>query len=101
MEMLTNYEYTIDYTIDYTNDADGAAETWGIEAGYGIISAAQMLAWVETNCGAACPGETAGCFANNGSIVSGSDQPLVNLRNVLCTKDGPVVPLLPRRTKTI
>ncbi len=53
MDMLTNY----DYTIDYTNDADGAAETWGIEAGYGIISATQMLAWVEANCGAACPGE--------------------------------------------
>lgn len=52
--MLTNY----DYTIDYTNDADGAAETWGTEAGYGIISASQMLAWVEANCGVACPGET-------------------------------------------
>ncbi|CAM9901846.1 unnamed protein product, partial [Ectocarpus sp. 12 AP-2014] len=35
MEMLTNYEFTI----DYTNDADGAAETWGNEAGHGIISA--------------------------------------------------------------
>ena len=57
MDMLTNY----DYTIDYTNDADGTAETWGIEAGYGIISASQMLAWVETNCGAACPGETGRC----------------------------------------
>ncbi|CAN0342431.1 unnamed protein product, partial [Ectocarpus sp. 4 AP-2014] len=52
MEMLTNY----DYTIDYTSDAGGAAETWGTEAGHGIISAAQMLAWVEENCGEACPG---------------------------------------------
>ncbi|CAM9249348.1 unnamed protein product [Ectocarpus sp. 13 AM-2016] len=55
MEMLTNYEYTI----DYTNDADGAAETWGNEAGHGIISAAQMLAWVEENCSEACS-DTAG-----------------------------------------
>lgn len=53
MEMLTNY----DYTLDYTNDAGGAAETWGAEAGYGVISAAKMLAWVEANCGEACPGE--------------------------------------------
>ncbi|CAN0154082.1 unnamed protein product, partial [Ectocarpus sp. 6 AP-2014] len=52
MEMLTNYEYTV----DYTNDADGAAETWGNEAGHGIISAAQMLAWVEENCSEACSG---------------------------------------------
>eukprot|EP00752_Nemacystus_decipiens_P009695 g8659.t1 len=52
MEMLTNY----DYTIDYTSDADGAAETWGVEAGHGIISASQMLAWVKANCGDACPG---------------------------------------------
>lgn len=51
--MLTNY----DYTIDYTSDAGGAAETWGTEAGHGIISAAQMLAWVEENCGEACPGD--------------------------------------------
>lgn len=51
--MLTNY----DYAIDYTSDADGAAETWGTEAGHGIISAAQMLSWVEANCGEACPGD--------------------------------------------
>ena len=54
MEMLTNYEYTL----DYTNDADGAAETWGVEGGHGIISAGQMLEWVKKNCGEACPGET-------------------------------------------
>lgn len=54
MEMLTNY----DYTTDYTNDAGGAAETWGTEAGHGVISAGQMLAWVEANCGAACSGKT-------------------------------------------
>ncbi len=53
MEMLTNYEYTI----DYTNDADGAPETWGVEAGHGIISAGKMLAWVEANCYESCPGE--------------------------------------------
>lgn len=50
MEMLTNY----DYTIDYTSDAGGAAETWGTEAGHGIISASQMLIWVEKNCKEAC-----------------------------------------------
>ncbi|CAM9830833.1 unnamed protein product, partial [Pylaiella littoralis] len=48
MDMLTNY----DYTFDYTSDGDGAAETWGAEAGYGIISASKMLAWVEANCDA-------------------------------------------------
>lgn len=52
MDMLTNY----DYTFDYTSDGDGAAETWGAEAGYGIISASKMLAWVEANCDA-CSGE--------------------------------------------
>lgn len=51
--MLSNY----DYAIDYTSDADGAAETFGGEAGYGIISASKMLAWVEENCATACPGE--------------------------------------------
>ena len=56
MEMLSNY----DYTIDLTSDADGAAETWGPDGGYGIISASQMLAWVAANCGEACPGETKG-----------------------------------------
>lgn len=54
--MLSNY----DYTIDLTSDADGAAETWGAEGGFGIISAGQMLAWVAANCGEACPGETDG-----------------------------------------
>lgn len=49
MEMLTNYEYTIDYT------SDGAAETWGAAAGYGIMSARKMLAWVKANCDA-CSG---------------------------------------------
>lgn len=53
IEMLTDY----DYTIDYTNDAGGDPETWGQEAGYGIISAGQMLAWVEANCADSCPGE--------------------------------------------
>lgn len=52
--MLSNY----DYTLDLTSDADGAAETWGADGGYGIISASQMLAWVAANCGEACPGET-------------------------------------------
>lgn len=53
MEMLTNY----DYTIDVTSDADGEAETWGTEAGYGIVSADQMLGWVAANCRESCPGE--------------------------------------------
>lgn len=52
MEMLTNYEYTI----DVTSDADGAVETFGTEAGYGIISAEQMLGWIASNCQEACPG---------------------------------------------
>ncbi|CAN0417481.1 unnamed protein product [Pylaiella littoralis] len=56
MEMLTNY----DYTVDVTSDADGAAETWGPEAGYGIISASKMLAWVEANCSEACAAAPAG-----------------------------------------
>ena len=56
MEMLTNY----DYTIDYTNDADGAAETWGTEGGHGIISARKMLEWVKANCQEACPSEFTG-----------------------------------------
>ncbi|CAM9859867.1 unnamed protein product [Pylaiella littoralis] len=51
MEMLTNY----DYTIDYISDGDFYAERWGAEAGYGIISARKMLAWVEANCHEACP----------------------------------------------
>lgn len=50
MEMLTNY----DYTIDYTSDAGGAPETWGIEAGHGVVSASQMLGWVQDNCREAC-----------------------------------------------
>ena len=53
MEMLTNY----DYTIDVTSDAGGDAETWGSEAGYGIISAEQMLGWIALNCQESCPGE--------------------------------------------
>lgn len=53
IEMLTNY----DYTIDATADAGGAPETFGPEAGYGIISAQQMCRWVEENCPASCPGE--------------------------------------------
>lgn len=53
MEMLTNYEYTI----DVTSDAGGALETFGPEAGYGIISAQQMCRWVADNCAETCPGE--------------------------------------------
>lgn len=55
MEMLTNY----DYTIDVTSDADGAEETFGVEAGFGIISAEKMLNWVASNCPLSCPGATA------------------------------------------
>eukprot|EP00904_Undaria_pinnatifida_P008988 jgi/Undpi1/5219/HiC_scaffold_2.g00501.m1 len=51
MEMLTDY----DYTIDVTSDAAGAADTYGVEAGYGIISAQQMCLWVAQNCPQACP----------------------------------------------
>lgn len=72
MDMLTNYKYTI----DYTNDADGAAETWGVEGGHGIISASQMLAWVEANCSESCPGEPAvvGCFIDDqGQLLNGLD----------------------------
>ena len=53
MEMLTNY----DYTIDVTSDAGGEAEIWGNEAGYGIISAEKMLGWVAANCHESCSGE--------------------------------------------
>lgn len=55
MDMLTDHEYSI----DYTGDADGAAETFGQEAGHGIISASKMLAWVARNCAVACPGKSA------------------------------------------
>jgi len=55
MGMLTNYEYTI----DATNDDGGAIETWGAEAGHGIISASKMLGWVEANCYESCPGKPA------------------------------------------
>lgn len=69
MEMLTDYKYTI----DYTNDAGGASETWGTEAGHGIISASQMLRWVESNCPESCSGEaTATCcqhLTSCGTIV--------------------------------
>eukprot|EP00904_Undaria_pinnatifida_P008994 jgi/Undpi1/5224/HiC_scaffold_2.g00506.m1 len=51
IEMLTDY----DYTIDVTSDAAGAAETYGVEAGYGIISAQKMCLWVAQNCPQACP----------------------------------------------
>ena len=53
MEMLTDFEYTI----DATSDAGGAAETFGPEAGNGIISALQMCRWVADNCAEACPSE--------------------------------------------
>lgn len=66
MEMLTSY----DYTIDLTSDADGAPETWGPEGGYGIISARKMLAWVEANCGEACPGEGTLCRTIKHTYVS-------------------------------
>ena len=53
IEMLTDYRYTI----DATSDAGGESETWGAEAGYGIISANQMLDWIATNCQESCSGE--------------------------------------------
>lgn len=53
MEMLSDYTYTI----DVTSDADGKKETWGTEAGYGNISANQMLGWIAANCQEACPGK--------------------------------------------
>lgn len=48
--MLRNYEYTI----DATSDAGGHPETFGYEAGNGIISAKKMLAWVAANCHETC-----------------------------------------------
>ncbi|CAM9303784.1 unnamed protein product [Choristocarpus tenellus] len=53
MEMLTNY----DYTIDYVSDAERAERKFGVDAGYGIISALKMTKWVEENCPQTCPGE--------------------------------------------
>lgn len=53
MEMLTDYRYAI----DVMSDAGGEEETWGVEAGYGIISADQMLGWIAANCQESCPGE--------------------------------------------
>ena len=56
MEMLTDYQYTT----DVTSDAGGKIETWGAEAGYGIISANQMLGWIAKNCQESCSGEWEG-----------------------------------------
>ena len=56
IEMLTDYQYTI----DVTSDAGGEIETWGAEAGYGIISANRMLAWIAKNCQESCSGEWKG-----------------------------------------
>lgn len=53
MEMMTNYTYTI----DVISDADGEEETWGTEAGFGIISADQILGWIAANCRESCPGK--------------------------------------------
>ena len=53
MEIMTNYNYTI----DVTSDAGGEVKTWGAEAGYGIMSAAPMLDWVAANCQESCSGE--------------------------------------------
>ncbi|CAN0351045.1 unnamed protein product [Ascophyllum nodosum] len=50
MEIMTNYNYTI----DVTSDAGGEVKTWGAEAGYGIMSAAPMLDWVAANCQESC-----------------------------------------------
>lgn len=50
MEMLMNY----DYIIDCTSVAGGTAETWGMEAGHGVVSASQMLGWVQDSCREAC-----------------------------------------------
>eukprot|EP00903_Cladosiphon_okamuranus_P022369 g20573.t1 len=66
LEMLTDYEYTIDYT------SDGETETWGPEAGHGIISAAQMLEWVEANCADSCPG-AAGCASDADCDTAGGE----------------------------
>eukprot|EP00903_Cladosiphon_okamuranus_P010302 g9750.t1 len=63
MDMLTNY----DYTIDLTSDAGGAAETWGRDGGHGIISASQMLAWVAANCVEACPGASSSDWSEDPS----------------------------------
>lgn len=50
MGMLTDYEYTN----DVTSDAGGAPETFGPEAGYGIISPLLMCQWVIYNCHESC-----------------------------------------------
>lgn len=53
MEILTDYAYTS----DATSDAGGATETFGAEAGYGIIAAKKISLWVAKNCPATCPSE--------------------------------------------
>lgn len=69
MEILTNY----DYTIDAVADAGGAPETFAPEAGYGIISAQQMCRWVEENCPASCPGERLALHVETRSVGRTSD----------------------------
>lgn len=51
MEILTNYEFTI----DVISNANDAVETFGTEAGFGIISPKKALAWVAANCPSSCP----------------------------------------------
>lgn len=53
MQMLTDYTYTI----DVISHADDEKETWGTEAGYGIISADKILGWIASNCQESCPGD--------------------------------------------
>lgn len=53
LEILSNYTYTI----DYISDANGKPETFGPEAGYGIISGSEILSWVRQNCAVSCPGD--------------------------------------------
>ncbi len=72
--MLTDY----DYTNDYTNDAGGAPETWGSEAGHGVLSGRQMLAWVEANCHESCPG--AASVATQEKPTAGNKYSLENMK---------------------
>lgn len=53
MKMLTDDANTIGYT---AVDEFTPGEMWGVGAGYGIISVAQMLEGVRVNCAQACPG---------------------------------------------
>lgn len=86
MEMLTDYEFTI----DATSDAGGELETFGSDAGFGIISAQQMCLWVAQNCKDTCPGE---CPAVSRQVLTVREQAIQKLVIVDLVCRSPFAPI--------